>query len=135
MIKEPTHIIYYDGECGFCNQSVQWILKHDTKHAFHFAALQSNLAQERMKKYRITIQMNTILVESKHNIYQKSDAILHILYILGGYWRILSYAKVLPRRIRDSFYDLIARNRHRILGKKQQCLLPTPTQKAQFLDQ
>lgn len=134
MSKIPKHIIYYDGECGFCNHSVQWILRHDKKSEFHFAALQSEYAQNRMKNYNIPIQMNTLILESNHKIYQKTDAVLHILYVLGGFWRIISFLRIVPKALRDPFYALIARNRHRILGKKQQCLIPSPAQRAQFLD-
>lgn len=134
MNTKYIHIIYYDGDCGFCNKTVQWVLKKDKHQRFHFAALQSPIAQERLEKYGIKIKLDTIILESQRHIYQKSDAILHILYIIGGGWRLISFLKVIPRPFRNSFYNLIARNRHRILPKSNHCVLLKPIQLAQFID-
>ena len=128
------HIIFFDGECGLCNRTVQWVLKKDKKKQFHYATLQSDFAQTMLQKENISISMDTIILYSNGKIYFKSAAVLHILYIIGGYWKLFSYLKVFPTIIRDGFYNLIAANRYRFFGKKQQCMIPTPSQRAQFID-
>ncbi len=134
MNSEHNHIIYYDGECGFCNRSVQWILRRDKHQRFHFAALQSPIAQKRIEKYGIKIKLDTIILESEGHIHQKSDAILHTLYIIGGGWRLISFLKAIPRPLRNPFYTLFARNRHRFAPQNNQCMLLEPAQKARFID-
>lgn len=128
------HIIYYDGDCGFCNRTVQWIMEHDHKGDIYFAALQSAVAKERLSGYKVTIAMDTILLESDGVIYQKSDAILRIISIVGGYNLLVKIGQLIPLRLRTWAYDQIAKNRHRLTSTNQQCKLPTAAQSRRFLD-
>ena len=52
---------------------------------------------------------------------------------LGGPWRFLRLLSVVPRPIRDTVYDFIAKNRYKWFGKKEECMVPTPEVKARFL--
>jgi predicted DCC family thiol-disulfide oxidoreductase YuxK len=48
-------------------------------------------------------------------------------------WRLTAVARVFPRALRDSVYDLIARNRYRWFGRHEACRRPTADESAWFL--
>ena len=50
------------------------------------------------------------------------------------YWRWVGIAKVIPRFIRNYLYDVLARNRYKWFGKKEECWVPTADLKSRFLD-
>ena len=131
-------VLLYDGVCGFCNKSVQLILDHDRRGEMRFAALQSDYGQavvERHPELRGTDSV--VLVEQAaggERIYTRSDAALKVAAYLGGFWKLFLAAKVLPRGLRDYFYDLFARNRYRFFGKYDACMLPPPEVRSRFLE-
>ena len=63
----------------------------------------------------------------------RSDAILAILDDLGGFWRLLGFARFAPRALRDRLYDWIARGRYRWFGRLEVCQLPGEGQENLFL--
>ncbi len=63
----------------------------------------------------------------------RSDAILFLLKHLGGIWKLAAVGRILPRTIRDGIYGLVARNRYRVFGKSEACMLPSPESRAKFL--
>lgn len=137
MSSNQKLIVYYDGSCGFCNSSVQWILKRDTHQVFHFASLQSDFAQHRLPKSGISINLDTIIVEkdtSSTIFYTKSDAIIEILAQLesGKSWAKL--LKLCPRFLRNIGYNLFAKIRHKVQSNSNRCMLLNDVQKKQFLD-
>ncbi|MGN6567855.1 MAG: thiol-disulfide oxidoreductase DCC family protein [Flavipsychrobacter sp.] len=127
-------IVFFDGVCNFCNGTVNFIIRHDKKEQFLFAALQSDKAKELL----IGFAKNDALPESvilfhKGIIYEKSDAVLHIIRLLGGFWSLLLAGYALPRFFRNSIYDVIARNRYKWFGKRDACMVPSPSVKKRFL--
>ena len=36
----PRHLVLWDGECGFCRRSVEWLAAHDRRHALEFKPYQ-----------------------------------------------------------------------------------------------
>ncbi len=64
----------------------------------------------------------------------RSDAILYMLMQLGGLWSLAGIGRVLPRGFRDAVYKVVARNRYRVFGKHESCMLPEPKHRAKFLD-
>ena len=130
-------ILLYDGVCGFCNKSVQTILAHDSKGTLRFAPLQSRLGESILKTHRLGGVDSVVFVDRSsqpERVYIRSDAALKIARYLGGGWNLLLLAKLLPRPVRDFFYDLFARNRYRIFGKYDHCMLPPPEVRSRFLD-
>jgi len=128
-------IIFYDGECGFCNSSVQWILKRDTHQIFHFASLQSAYAQQRLPQSGIVINLDTIILEKNATtFYTKSDAIIEILSQLESGKKWAKLLKLCPRFLRNIGYSLFAKIRHKIQGTSNNCMLLNEVQKKQFLD-
>ncbi len=133
-------IVLYDGVCGLCNRTVQFILKRDKKDLFRFAALQSEFASSLLQKHGVTTgSLDTLYVvlnsgQPGERILDRSNAAIVINRELGTFWRLLAnlYA-VLPLSLRDWGYDLIARHRYRIFGKYDSCPVPTLRDRRKFI--
>ena len=134
-------IILYDGVCGLCNSLVQFLLKRDNYGRLRFASLQSDFATKVLKRHGFDPKdLDTMhLVENYdqpgERVLQRSTAILRAGRELGGVWSFLAaLGRVVPRPLRDMFYGLVARNRYRVFGKYETCMLPDPNQRSRFLD-
>lgn len=126
-------IVLFDGECNFCDASVQFIIKRDPKGYFQFAAQQSDSGIMLRSKYAVPDTLDSILVIDQHRVYNSSDAALHISKHLNGLWSILYVLKVIPKPIRDVVYKFIAKNRYAWFGKKDSCMIPSPEIRNRFL--
>lgn len=128
-------VLLFDGVCNLCNASVQWVLKRDTKGIFRFAALQSAVGQQLLKQNgALTEPFDSVVLVNNGRIYLCSDAVLELLWLLGGLWRGLYCFKILPRPLRDSLYNFVAKNRYRWFGRQEECWLPRPQWKDRFLN-
>lgn len=134
MIQKNKLYVFYDGDCGFCNFWVQWILKNDKNNQFLFASLQSNFGQNFLKERKLDHQnFNTIYLWKPEEYYlKKSSAIIKIAENLGGTYRLAIVFKIIPKIIRDYLYHFISKNRSKLM--KASCYLPTPSQKVKFLN-
>lgn len=125
------HIVFYDGECGFCNTSVQFILRYRKKELY-FISLQSDTAKKWLQEFNVLPQLNTIYFLSDGMLYSHSSAILRIgRFLKHPYHSMAVIGKWLPKRFRDRLYVKIARNRHKILNRR--CYLPTENERKYFI--
>ena len=131
-------VLLYDGVCGFCNKSVQMILDHDRKGSMRFAALQSGYGATVVERHPDLRDVDSVVYVERtpggERVHVRSDAALKVAAYLGGFWKIFLAAKLMPRPLRDYFYDLFARNRYKFFGKYDACLLPPPEVRARFLE-
>jgi predicted DCC family thiol-disulfide oxidoreductase YuxK len=132
-------VLLYDGVCGFCNKTVQLILGLDRRGAMRFAALQSDYGLSVVERHPELRGVDSVVfVESApgggERVYVRSDAALKVASYLGGVWKLLLAARVVPRGARDYLYDLFARNRYKVFGKYDACMLPPPEVRSRFLD-
>lgn len=133
MIDEKQ-IILFDGVCNFCNFWVNFVIKRDKKDKFRFAALQSEKAKEFSEKFNFdTSSMNTFVLIDGDHLYTKSTAALKICKQLTGPIKIFYPFIILPKFFRDLIYDLVAKNRYKIFGKRESCRIPTEEEKLKFL--
>jgi predicted DCC family thiol-disulfide oxidoreductase YuxK len=125
-------ILFYDGDCGFCNSIVSFILKHERDHELLFCALQSDQAEVILHSGRVKeIDPNTMYLKDNGRIFSRSDAALRLLKHLNWYCRILIVLKMVPRKLRDFVYDQIAKRRKRL--KKGYCKIPEAAHRVRFL--
>lgn len=127
-------IVPFDGVCNFCNASVNFVIDRDKAGYFKFAPLQSELGEKLVTKHGIdTTKTDSIIVIDGERAYTHSSAALRIARKLDGPWS-WSYAfMIVPKPIRDFFYRLFAKNRYRLFGKQDACMMPTPDIRARFL--
>ncbi len=141
MAQSDNHpVVFYDGVCGLCNRLVQFLLKHDTRERFRFASLQSAFADPVLRRHGADPKdLDTVHVVVDHDqpterLLGRSDAIIFLVTEMGGIWKLAAIGKILPRPLRDAMYRLVARNRYRVFGKSESCMLPEPKHRAKFLD-
>jgi predicted DCC family thiol-disulfide oxidoreductase YuxK len=129
---EDKAVILFDGICNFCNAGVNFVIRRDKKDYFRFAPLQSEIGEKWTGDQR-NVNMDTMFLIEDGKMYSKSDAALRVLRRLGSGWQLLYGLIIIPRFIRNFFYDLIARNRYRIFGKSNTCMMPEPGMERKFL--
>ncbi len=129
------YIVLFDGVCNLCNSSVQFIIKRDKKKQFLFASLQGKFGQEFLKKNNLPADnFNSFILLEDEKIFIRSSGALRMLKHLGGGLSLLYGFIIVPKFVRDAVYNLIAKNRYKWFGKKEECWLPTPDLKARFLN-
>lgn len=131
-------ILVYDGDCGFCTRSVQFVLQHDTRGTVRFAARDGEAGRAVRERHPHLKTVESLLwVETRDGrevvaIY--SDAVLQTARYLGGIYGVLgALGARVPRVLRDPVYNLIARIRTRIMGGAAACHLPAPHELARML--
>ena len=127
-------VILFDGVCNLCNHAVNFIIDRDPAQRFVFTSLQSEAGQQLLRQYNLDEEyLDSLVLLEQKRVYVKSTAALRIARHLSGIWP-LSYVFILfPSFIRNFFYDIVARFRYRLFGKRSQCRVPTPELKARFL--
>ncbi|MNJ92015.1 hypothetical protein D3C87_96700 [compost metagenome] len=125
-------IIFYDGDCGFCNKTVQFVLNSEKDRQIHFSALQSGFAQRFLKEQGITeIDYSTFYFWDGKKLHNRSTAALKVLDHLRFPSTLGKAGWICPRFIRDGIYNLVAKRRMRLAPAF--CVLPTPEQAVRFL--
>lgn len=128
-----SSIVLFDGVCNFCNGAVNFIINHDPNKKFRFAPLQSEIGQELQQKHGIGDDIDSIVLVEDDKAYTHSTAGLRVARTMGGIWSLAYIFIIVPAPIRDFFYKLFARNRYRLFGRQDACVLPTPDVRERFL--
>ena len=130
---EPDGLILFDGVCVFCSRWVRFVLRLDRERRFRFLPIQSERGRTLAVRHGINPDApETNAVVSGGRIFFKSDAALVVLGRLPA-TAPLAALRLAPRALRDPVYDLIARNRYRIFGRTDQCMVPEPADRNRFL--
>lgn len=131
------HIVFYDGECGLCQRSVQWLLNRDKKGILRYAPLQGETAAELLSSVDLPEELDSIIyyseVDEKIQVEWYSGAILRLLPLLPFPWSLGIMFLVVPQFIRDGVYRFIAKNRIKWFGHADACRLPTEEEQSRFL--
>ncbi len=133
QVLTDKNIIFFDGVCNFCHSLVNFIIDHDKDCRFMFAPLQSGEGKDFLSKYNIMLHPDSVVYYEAGDFFTGSNAIIRILKKLGGFYSAAIALYIIPRFIRDIFYDLIARHRFLIFGKKDSCMIPDEGIKSRFI--
>ena len=132
-------VLLYDGDCGFCSRIVSIVLRHEKQNSLSFAALKSPVASVLLRDQPQLQQTDSVMwVELDDNqvpqkILLRSAAALRLCAYLGSWWNLLRIGWLIPKPWRDKLYDVIARNRHRLL-RNASCTLPPTADRQRFLE-
>ena len=128
-------VVIYDGECGFCNRSVLFILKRDKEQRLQFSANKSSYSRSQLSRSGINAERpDTLVLIENGEAHTYSDAALRVAKYLKFPWNLFYYLIVIPRKARDPLYRFIARNRHRISGNSIACRIPDGLSKSRFIE-
>ena len=134
-LHKVERVILFDGVCKLCHAWVRFILRFDRNEKVKLCAAQSKTGQALLKQFNYPIQdFESMLYFENKQCFEKSDAYFKIMSTLGFPWKVLLIFRLIPRPVSDWFYDLVARNRYRLFGKYDQCIVPNPEQKTRFID-
>lgn len=135
-------LVLFDGHCGFCTGSVRWLMRRDVRDRLRFAALDSTKVAGVLARHSLRGQESasgTLVVVSDafgatERVLLRSDAVVALLRELLWPWRWVGLVlKWIPRQLRDWGYRLVARWRHRMPGRLENCPLPEAEEQARFL--
>lgn len=133
-MNEHNHIIFFDGVCNLCNSTIDFLIRQNTDETLKFSSLQSEFAKQFLPKFSIDLnQLSTIYFYTNGQLYRKSKAAFNIAKHLPTPYRYLNFFSFLPSGLTDFFYNLIAKNRYRLFGKKETCRIPTQAELNRFI--
>ncbi len=124
QVFREHHIIFYDGDCGFCNASVRWILPRDAHGVFIFASLQSaagTAVKERLQLPADYTQSLIVWDPALQQAYYKSRAVYHILKQLPRYKWLSFILKITPSFLADAVYRVVAKYRKLLASDNPSC--------------
>ncbi len=131
----PDGLMVFDGLCNFCSAQVQLILRMDKAGVVRFTSIQSPYGRHLTRRFGLDPDdPSTFLFFDHGRPLEASDAVIAMLQRLPRPWRWLSMLRFVPRPLRDAAYRLIARNRYRLLGRREACMVPPPHVRARFID-
>ena len=144
MTAGSRFLVLYDGVCGLCDKTVQFLLKIDRKGVLVFAPLQGPTAADVLSTQPELLQggqdgsFKSIVVvfdadTPEKRVYLRSEGVLRIFGIVGGFWTAVSWLRIVPLFLRDAVYKWVARNRYRWFGRFDACKLPPPEWQSRFL--
>ena len=135
-IPKNKKLILFDGVCNLCNEAVLKIIKQDKKDIFLFTALQSNTGKNVINELGIdTSKIDSIVLYIPgEDYFIKSEAAFKIANEFRGIWKLIQVFRIFPVFFNDFFYDFIARNRYRLFGKKEECMIPSKKLNSKFLN-
>ncbi len=137
---QPTvsMVLFFDGVCGLCSRFIDFVMKRDTGRIFRYSPLQGKHFEELKTKYPWVDGQNSIVlvcrIVNRDVVLFRSRAVFFVLNELGGGWKVISWLKIVPAPMTDLGYRMVSSLRYRIFGKKESCRLPTPAERALFLD-
>ena len=136
-------LMLYDGLCGLCHRSVQWVIRHDDADRFRFAPQQSALAAQFLARCGVDresmLKSNSVYMvlnagTAQERLLAQSDVAVNVLLLLGGRWRFLGkLLRAIPSFARNAAYRLFARNRYRVTRQYEVCPLPQEAERMKFL--
>ena len=130
MDREFKKIIFFDGKCNLCDRFVNFIFKRDKSKQFFYAPLQGETAKKLLEEEDFQT-LKSILFLKDGVKFKESRAIAEIMSLI--YPKTTRAFKFLPYGFYDIFYNLVARKRYHLLGKKSDLYVPLEVQKRYFL--
>jgi predicted DCC family thiol-disulfide oxidoreductase YuxK len=137
-------LVIFDGECGLCNGTVRWLLRHDQFDRLRFVASNSSRVAALLVHFGFdaatavgnsgTVLVAQALCTPAERMFIRSDAVVALLRQLPLPWPgVGAILRIIPRPLRDLGYRLVARWRYRIWGRLESCPIPTADERSRFL--
>jgi predicted DCC family thiol-disulfide oxidoreductase YuxK len=127
-------VFIFDGHCVLCSRWVELVLRHDRAGHYRLLSAQSTLGRSLYVHYGLNpenYETNILLINGTALI--KSEGSIRLATGLGFPWSMSAILRVLPRRVADTLYDWVARNRFRIFGRREACYVPRSIDRERFI--
>lgn len=127
-------LIIFDGFCNLCEQSVNFILRHESQPQLMFVPLQTSAGTRLLREHGFDPEdAKTFVLIENNKVYVRSTAAIRVARYLRWPWRAIMAMWIIPRPLRDIAYNYVAANRYRWCGRKETCMAPTPDVMRRFL--
>jgi len=124
----------FDSHCVLCSRGVKYTLRHEKSPQIRFVAIQSETGRTLAHQHGIDPDdPTTFLFIEGGRVLAASDAVIALSRHLTGAARLAPALRIVPKIVRDAAYHLIARNRYRLFGKADSCIVPEPQQRDRFI--
>lgn len=127
-------IILFDGVCNLCNGLIRFLLSNEKDNSIKFATIQSSISEKISGNIKLPDKLSSIVFIENGVVYEKSRAVFKIAKHLKFPWSLASIFSIFPVRITDFFYDVVAKNRYRIFGRSEECMIPPKQHLHRFLN-
>jgi predicted DCC family thiol-disulfide oxidoreductase YuxK len=127
-------IFTFDAHCVFCSRWVELVLRYDRAGRYRLLSAQSVIGRALYVHYGLdpeNYETNILLIDGVALI--KAEGSIRLAMGLGVPWSLAGVLRVLPRRLADTLYDWVARNRFRISGRRETCYLPRAVDRDRFI--
>jgi predicted DCC family thiol-disulfide oxidoreductase YuxK len=119
-----ARIIVFDGICNLCSAGAVFLERHQASPSFDLIPMQTIEGKAVLAEHALDPENPaTFLVLDRGRPFTESDAWIHVVSALGGVWRLIHVARIVPRPWRNGMYRLLARNRYRWFGRRTTCYL------------
>lgn len=139
----PPRLVLFDGVCGLCDSTVQFLLDHDRGAKLHYTPLQGETAAGVIARHPELRDVDSIVFVERlddgkggafeERVFVRSKAVFELARHLDGEVRWLRVFSVLPQALADAGYDWVASVRYRIFGKLEACRIPDAKVRTRFL--
>ena len=131
----PDHpLVLFDGVCNFCNYWVNFAIKRDKKARLRFTPIQGETAKKILPEFNIhPDSLSSVILIDNGKAYTQSSASIRICKYLDGGWKLFYALMIFPKFLRDFVYNIIAGNRYKWYGKKEECMVPHDDIRKRFL--
>jgi len=126
-------VVFFDGVCGLCNQTVNFLISIDRHKRLRYAPLQGETAKSCLSE-NDRQNLSSMVLHDRSGLTRKSTAIARTLMHVGGFWKVLGFVLwLIPAPFRNFGYGVVARNRYWIWGKTETCRMPRSGERELFL--
>lgn len=134
--RQATTVVLFDGVCGLCNRSINWIIDRDPSSRIRFLPFQSPAGEALAEDVGLNPKLLTTMVAIQSGrVMLRSTAVLHVGSRLETpLARLAKLFVLVPTVLRDLGYRVVARTRYAFFGKLEACRMPTPDLASRFLD-
>lgn len=128
-------LVLFDGSCNLCSNTMKFLVRNNPNQSLKFCPMQSPAGRAILQSLGLaTDSYNTMLFIESAQVFQKSNAVLHIARHLIWPWRCVWWARYVPTLFRDVIYSLLARYRYRLFGRRSTCAMFDSTLEERFID-
>ena len=132
-MDDARPVLLFDGHCGLCNASVDFVLRHEASPTLRFASLQSEAGRAMLGGHAVPAELDSVVLVEGGAVLTRSDAALRVATYLRAPWSALAWLRVLPRFLRDAGYRFVAAHRYGWFGRSETCRVPTAAERARVL--
>jgi|ERR1700722_2987133 len=127
-------IIVFDGHCAMCSGWARAVLRADRAGRYRLLPAQTPLGRALYVHYGLDpTDFETNILIHQGRAYVKAESSIRMAEGLGFPFILAKALRLLPRAAADRVYEFIARNRFRVFGRNDSCMLSLPGWEGRFL--